>query len=165
MSSNSNLKRPTSSLQTLALTPYSPKKRHSITFPADSPHTKQEFKDECDINILMSHYISTGQIPNLNERAPQYLDNTAFQDFQQSMNYVASANSLFFEMPSAIRNKFDNSPALFLDFCSQEKNRPEMAEMGLLKPVTEWSDPTPHLSKQNAPKQNLDVPSVSEPSE
>lgn len=120
------------------LNAYSPKpNRYGLTFPSDSEFTKQEFKDECDINVLMSHYKRTGEIPNLNERAPQYLD-VSGADFQQAMDFVAGAKSMFHEMPAHIRSRFENNPALFLDFCSQEKNRPEMAEMGLLKPVSEW---------------------------
>jgi len=113
---------------------YSPRTRVAITFPANSRWTKQSFKDECDVNTIMRRYQSTGEMPVLNQRAPQYLDATGF-DYQQAMEFVAGAKTLFGELPSDLRNRFGNDPAAFLDFCSQEKNRPEMAEMGLLKPV------------------------------
>jgi len=121
---------------------YSQKPRVSISFPENSPWTKQSHKDECDINQIMSRYIATGELPNIAERAPQYLDVTGIE-FQASMDFIAGANSLFHEMPSSIRNRFENSPALFLDFCSQEKNRPELAEMGLLKPIVAPVIPNP----------------------
>jgi phage internal scaffolding protein len=90
----------------------------------------------------MSRYIATGELPNIAERAPQYLDVTGIE-FQASMDFIAGANTLFHEMPSNIRNRFENSPALFLDFCSQEKNRPELAEMGLLKAIVPPVIPNP----------------------
>lgn len=142
MSYNPKNPRPVSTLQPLIKSTYSPKLKVSVIFPDDSPHTKQEFADECDINVLLSRYQSTGEIPNLNERAPQYLDATGY-DFQTHMDFIAGAKTLFQEMPSAIRNRFDNDPAKFLDFTSQEKNRPEMAEMGLLKPKREWTNTSP----------------------
>lgn len=112
---------------------YGPKEKVSLTFPKNSRWTKQSFKDECDLNVIMARYISTGEMPVINQQAPQYLDVTGL-DYQEAMQFVAGANSLFHEMPAAIRNKFKNDPAAFLDFCSHEKNRPEMAEMGLLRP-------------------------------
>jgi len=128
---------------------YSEKERHSLSFPAQG-RTKQSFKDECDVNRIMARYLSTGELPNLNNVEPQYLDCTAF-DYQQHQNFIAGAMSLFHELPSAIRSRFQNSPAEFLDFCSQEKNRPELAEMGLLRPNTEPLIPAPTLTPSTAP--------------
>jgi len=109
--------------------------------------TKQSFKDECDVNRIVASFQLTGQLPNINELPPQYLDVTEM-DFQTHQNFVAEAHTMFMELPSALRAKFENSPAKFLDFCSQEKNRPELAEMGLLKPIAEpvIPMPTPNLS-------------------
>nr|QJB21637.1 MAG: internal scaffolding protein [Microvirus sp.] len=110
---------------------YSKKLKTTISFPPSSPHTRQEFKDECDINNIMAQYLTTGEFFHINETAPQYLDCTG-EDFRASMDYIAGAFSMFEELPSKIRIQFDNDPAEFLDFCSQEKNRPELAAMGLL---------------------------------
>lgn len=121
---------------------YSPKERHTITFPENSRWTKQSFKDECDVNRIMNQYMKTGEIPHINEVAPQYLECEA-TDFQAAMEFVAGAQTLFHEMPSAIRNRFNNSPQEFVEFCSHEKNRPEMAEMGLLAPNTSAPIPNP----------------------
>ncbi|AXH74822.1 MAG: internal scaffolding protein [Microviridae sp.] len=141
MSYNPNNPRPIIKSQPLLLSTYSPKQRYQITFPENSPFTKQEFKDESDINIIMSNYYNSGQIPNLMEIAPQYLDVTDY-DFRSQMEYIAEAKSLFNDLPSSIRVQFQNDPAEFLDFCSKEKNRSELAAMGLLKPETEWVQTT-----------------------
>lgn len=122
-----------------------------ISFPENSPVTKQEFADECNINILMSRYQTTGEMPNINEVAPQYIDVSGIE-FQDSMNFVAGAQSLFNQLPSTVRTRFHNDPSRFLDFCSNENNREEMAQMGLLKPRAEWVDPTLGLQKQIVPE-------------
>jgi len=130
-------------------TAYSPHLKIAINFPAQG-RTKQSFKDECDINVIMSRYQATGQLPdNLNPTAPQYIDATGF-DFDLAMNLVAEASSAFQELPSAIRSRFNNDPGAFLDFVHDPNNRSEMAQMGLLKPEAEWSKgavaPTPSES-------------------
>lgn len=155
MSYNPNNPRPITNSQPLLQSNYSLKKRVQITFPEDSPYTKQSFKDECDINIILNRYMSTGELPVLNERSPQYLDVTASCNFQESMQYVAEAQSLFNELPSSIRNRFNNNPAEFLSFCSNEKNHRELAEMGLLKPQHEWRDPSIYSEKKATPEQNF----------
>lgn len=137
---------------------FSPKFSCAITFPPDSPYTKQEFKDECDINILLAQYQTTGHIPNLNELDPQYLDVTGL-DFQEHMQFIAGAQSLFNELPSSIRNRFKNDPGEFLDFTSNPANREEMAEMGLLKPQSEWVAVPPSQTQTPPPAANQ-VPST-----
>ncbi|QCQ85105.1 internal scaffolding protein [Blackfly microvirus SF02] len=133
MSFNKNNRTPLVEIQTRFKSAYSPKNQIKLEFPIQSPYTRQEYKQECDINHIMAQYEHTGLLPHINEAAPQYMDCTG-QDFRQHMDYIAGAFSLFEELPSRIRDKFGNDPAEFLDFCSHDKNRPELAEMGLLSP-------------------------------
>jgi len=126
---------------------YSIKERVRLTFPQNSRWTKQSFKDECDINVLMSRYLSTGQMPNLNERAPQYLDTTGIE-YQQAMEIVAGAQSLFEELPSAVRTRFANNPAAFLDFTSDPANAQELHDLGLLREGATIHLPTSYLQNQ-----------------
>lgn len=134
---------------------YSSKSRYSISFPSVSPHTRQEFKDEADINVIMRRYQSTGELPHLNLMAPQYLDVSGI-DFHEQMAYVAGAKSMFEELPSRIRSQFDNDPASFVVFCSDERNRVALAEMGLLSPEATraaLSPPTPNPPISSPPKE------------
>lgn len=112
-------------------TAYGEKSRVPLTFAENSRWTKQSFKDECDINNVMGRYLSTGELPVINQQAPQYLDVTGIE-YQNAMEFIAGAQTLFNELPSGVRTRFANDPAQFLDFCSDEKNRGEMAQMGLL---------------------------------
>lgn len=147
MSSQPNNPRPTVSMDTPLLfrTPFSPRYRVSIEFQGEG-QTKQSFKDECDVNRIVARFQATGELPNVNALPPQYLDVTAM-DFQEHQNYIAGAMSMFHDLPARIRDRFQNDAGEFLDFCSQEKNRPELAEMGLLRadlpPVVPLSAITP----------------------
>lgn len=105
----------------------------SLKFPANSRWTKQSFKDECDINTIMSRYQATGEIPKLDVRAPQYLDATGM-DFQAMQNKVLEAQALFMELPSKLRTRFANDPGAFLDYVADPANRAEMRELGLMSP-------------------------------
>jgi len=128
---------------------YSTKQKQTITFPSNSRWTKQSFKDECDINTIMGRYMRTGEMPMINVSYPQYLDVTG-ADFQAHMNVIAGAQSLFNELPSDVRTRFKNDPAQFLDFVSNENNRLELAQMGLLSHEITSSILTPQPAQTNA---------------
>jgi phage internal scaffolding protein len=160
MSSNPQNPRKLTTSSTQFLSAYSLKPRVCLSFEENSRWTKQSEKDSCDINLIMSRYMATGELPNIAERAPQYLDATGFE-FQSAMDFVAGANTLFYEMPSAVRNRFDNDPAAFLDFCSHEKNRPELAEMGLLKPIVPPVIPNPTPVQNFSPEAPTTVSAAS----
>jgi len=94
--------------------------------------TEQNHKDETDINNIVRKYNKTGLIDHLNQFEKQYADMTGY-DYQDAMNTVAAANTMFEGLPSAIRNKFDNDPAKFIDFVDDESNADKLVEMGLAK--------------------------------
>lgn len=96
--------------------------------------TKQSFKDECDINIIMGRYLKTGVLDFVTKHQPRYEDLSQAADYQQAMLIVAESRSMFEDLPSHIRTQFENDPAKFLDFVHNPENRPQMAELGLLRP-------------------------------
>lgn len=127
----------------------------SLSFPPNSRWTKQSFAQECDINTLMARYMSTGEIPNLNEAAPQYLDATGF-DFHVMQNQLVEAQSLFDALPSKIRSRFGNDPGQFLDFVGDPDNRSEMAAMGLLNSAQGGYPRAPITSAPPASEASMD---------
>lgn len=105
--------------------------------------TRQSMKDECDINVIMRKYTKTGIIDFVNNREPQFGDATGI-DFQVAMDTVQEAQTMFGEMPASVRKKFNNDPALFLDFVSDPNNLDELYELGLaVKPKEEVPAQTP----------------------
>lgn len=117
--------------------------RVSVPFVSDGPSmTKQSFKDECDINVIMRRYERTGVLPTPVGVAPQYADCSAV-DFQEAMLQVADAKSLFNQLPARVRERFSNDPARMLEFCEDARNAEEARKLGLLKPEEVPATPIP----------------------
>jgi len=96
--------------------------------------TSQEFKDESDINNIMARYLKTGTVPVYADRLPFYVDASAYPSFQEMQNVLIAANDAFMALPSAVRERFNNDPAKFVEFATDEANVEELRKMKLLSP-------------------------------
>lgn len=105
-----------------------------ISFEGDKGVTKQADAKDCDINAIFKRFERTGQLPDLIVRDGRYGDFTAVPDYQEACNIVNLAKEQFDALDVSIRNKFENDPAKFLAFATDEKNVDELEKMGLLKP-------------------------------
>ena len=63
------------------------------------------------------------------------------------MNQIIAAQEAFNSLPSDIRKKFDNDPAEFLEFVSDEKNNDEMIQMGLKEESIQSSETPTNLKE------------------
>jgi phage internal scaffolding protein len=132
--------------------------QHRLLKHFDGPgRTKQEFKDESDINNIMARYMRTGLIDNVTQKLPQFADVDG-STFHDAMMIVAESKTLFQELPSHIRTEFDNDPGQFLDFVHNPENRSQMAEWGLLAPDADLGTPT-----INAPQSIQSTPQSANP--
>lgn len=95
----------------------------SLTVQADSR--------DADINVIMERYARTGQLPPL-PRLPSFGDFDGINDFRTAIHAVQEAEDLFMGLPAKVRARFDNDPALFIEFCDKPENRAELAGLGLL---------------------------------
>lgn len=93
--------------------------------------TKQEFKEECDINVLMKRYQRTGLFPQHPGQQPRYVSNIGMPDYQQSLHIVMAAQEQFASLNSELRKRFDNDPAKFLAFVNDPENADELVKLGL----------------------------------
>lgn len=125
-------------------TRYSTKLRKGIKNTEPS-RTKQSFSSECDVNNILKKYTQTGILPNMMSSSPSYGDFSNPVDYQQSMNTVLNAQAQFASLPSIVRTRFANDPALFLDFASNPKNSEELIKLGLA-----CAKPTSSVSNGNA---------------
>ena len=91
--------------------------------------TEQHHTDQCDINKILAQFMETGIMPQ-QKANPQYGDvsEVSFQDMQ---NTIAQAKTLFEELPEQVKDRFNNEMHTFLQFAEDEKNLPELVEMGL----------------------------------
>jgi len=108
--------------------------RSKLIFTRPS-RTQQSFRDECDINNILKRFNVTGELP-LGSVQPQYGDFSGITDYQSALNAVMAAQDSFLQLPAKVRAKFDNDPALFLEFASDEANKDEMKALGLLRHET-----------------------------
>lgn len=102
--------------------------------------TKQSQRDEVDINNIMAKFQRTGAIDHRNRFQPQYGE-VPVVGFQEAMQIVTNAESMFLALPSSLRKKFANDPAEFLAFVQDPANLDEMVELGLAEqPVLTQED-------------------------
>lgn len=93
--------------------------------------TRQEYRDECDVNVLMRKYEATGVVPPVNGATPQYLDVSDVPDLARALDIVDRATSAFMALPASVRREFDNDPVKFVAFAESPDNLDKMREWGL----------------------------------
>lgn len=84
------------------------------TVPVGESMTEQHHAKSCDINNIVAKYIKTGLMSHMKSHEGTYGDVTA-ADFQDAQNLIAEQKSIFNDLPAAVRAKFDNDPAQYLD--------------------------------------------------
>lgn len=97
--------------------------------------TQQQFKEECDINNIIARYETTGLLTDPlhpGTRIPQFGDFSNVPDYLHAQTIIARTREAFEALPSKIRDRFDNDPALMLEFLQDESNREEAVKLGLV---------------------------------
>lgn len=101
--------------------------------------TRQEFKRECDLELTIKKFAKTpeGQLALRNAQGfasgVRFDDVSAVPDFRAARDAVIAAEASFEALPSIVRKRFDNDPAVFLDFATNPKNLDELRSMGLAR--------------------------------
>lgn len=123
------------------------RKGRRVVFQTVGPSmARQSAKDECDINLIMKRHEKTGIIEHLNVHGGDYGDFTDVpQDYQSALNQVLLADQMFSSLPARLRSRFQNNPGEFIAFVEDERNRQELVELGLARPVPPEppADPAP----------------------
>jgi phage internal scaffolding protein len=97
---------------------------------AEPTLTQQHFKEQQDINRIVKQYAKTG-VAVQTIRKPMPDDYVGITDYHSAMNAIRAGDDAFAELPSNIRERFNNDPAEFVDFCLDEANHEEAAKLGL----------------------------------
>lgn len=106
----------------------------------DLTRTQQQFKEECDINVIVDRFGITGVLPN-NLKVPLMGEFGEVTDYQQALNKLIEADEAFMQMPAKIREDFQNDAGKFVEFVSDEKNVDKCREWGLARPVAKEVEP------------------------
>ena len=95
--------------------------------------TKQAFKKECDVNLIVANAMKGALVTHLNRYQPYYIDAADGPvDFHEAMCRVIEARQAFDAMPAHVRDRFANDPGLLLDFLGDPDNADEARKLGLL---------------------------------
>ena len=119
-------------METQFKTAYGPKLKVQ-TENNEPSKTKQNLKDNADINKIIKRYNKTGVLPNLNNLEAVYGEITS-QDLQEALDKVDKSYEAFNEVPADIRAKFDNDAGKFIDFATNPQNIERMREWKLAPP-------------------------------
>lgn len=92
--------------------------------------TQQQFKDQCDIRMIIKNYTRTGLIPQRTQMPLPAEFHETF-DYMSCQNTLVQAKRAFMELPSDIRKRFGHDPAEFYRFATDEKNVDDLVKMGL----------------------------------
>lgn len=91
--------------------------------------TKQEFANECDINVILARYDQVEPRPGL--RWGEFAD--APEDFLAAQLLVKNAEERFNSFDARVRERFKHSPVEMLRFLSDPANKAEAIALGLVQ--------------------------------
>lgn len=100
------------------------------------------FADDVDINNILSKYISTGVMGNVNNRQPIFGDFSDIVDYGTAMQHVITAQDSFMTLPSNVRKRFGNDPQMLMEFISDKANYDEAVKLGLIPPAAAAKQPS-----------------------
>lgn len=97
--------------------------------PAKS-RTKQADGPGTDINFIVNQYARSGVLPTM--MPPQFGDATMFTSIQDALSLMSEAGAYFASLPSKVRERFKNDPALFVMAANDPAATPVFVELGLM---------------------------------
>lgn len=116
------------------------RERVPVYHPSGGPlKTKQAFRDDADVNVLISRWRVTGQLPTA-PGTPAYGDFSSGLDFHQAHNRVIQTMDAFAAQPAAVRRACRGDPAEFVAMCTDPARRGELEALGLVEPKKEKVD-------------------------
>lgn len=98
----------------------------------EKTRTRQSEKKDCDINVIMARFEKTGVLP-VDSRPMFFADVSEVGDYRTALDRVRQADEFFMSLPAAVRSRFANDAAEFLDFVSDPSNADELVKMGLIE--------------------------------
>jgi hypothetical protein len=142
---------------------YDVPRKAGITF-TDKTRTQQHFKNETDINMIISRAIQTNnQAIFTPPERQQFIDCSVYGGYQESLERLAQVEDDFYSLPSSVRKQFGNDVESYVAFMGNPMNAKKAVELGLL----EGSGETQPVEPASEPKQPAAAPKppVSEPPE
>ncbi len=89
--------------------------------------TKQSYRDECDISLIMKRAAKGGTITHLNQFEGVYADYSDYDFFEQTQK-LTKGREIFDALPAEVRREFNQSPAAFFEFVNRPENAKDLAK-------------------------------------
>ena len=130
-----------------------------VVYVSEKPsRAKQEFQKECDINNILDKYKKTGVVTHLNTRSPDY-GCAPDMDLREAIEVAKRANQQFLELPSKLRNHFQNDVQSFIEAVADPEQHDKLFELGLTVDDYEPSNiPEEPLVEPEAPPEEPPAP-------
>lgn len=90
------------------------KRPFAQSFPGESK-VQRHFKDSCDVNNIVAHFLQTGIDPHADRLKNQKFGYASSQTFEEAMRNIAEINSSFAELSAEVRQEHLNDPARWID--------------------------------------------------
>lgn len=111
-----------------------------LSFVGETSRTVQSHAKGTDVNDIVRQFKVTGVVPQ-GVRRPTYGDFEHIGDYRDAMDAMIAAQKSFLAMPAKVRERFNNDPSEFVEFCSDDKNLDEMRKLGLAVPEAPKAEP------------------------
>lgn len=102
-----------------------------VTYTGDETRVEQSAAIETDLNELLRPAIEKGLLRHSLKFEGEY-DDIPVASYEEAQIIIAEAKSMYEELPSQIRKRFDGPKGL-LEFVQNPNNVNEMKELGILK--------------------------------
>lgn len=111
-----------------------------VSCPEGDDVTQQQFKEETDINVIVTRFGVTGTLP-MTAREPLPDDLYEPMDLLEAMQRVRQADEAFAALPAKVRDRFGNDPVALAEFVADPANVEEARALGLLRERAEEAAP------------------------
>lgn len=98
--------------------------------------TQQHLHDLNSPRRLIEKYGANRLKQALAANPSMFSDVPPTRDYKEALDLIAQADRSFSNLPSKIRNRFENDPVKLIAFLNDSKNRDEAVTLGLINPPT-----------------------------
>lgn len=103
--------------------------------------TKQAFRDDVDINLIVKRYGQNGMFDHLERREATYGDFSRSTNLHEAMNLVKAAEAEFEELPAEVRTLANNDPVQYYAMLAEEKETQALKRAGMPIDIPDGPDP------------------------
>lgn len=111
-----------------------------ITKNSGKSMTDTQFKDDCDINVIIKRFGLHGPYPHQTKRPGVYTDASQVPDLFNATLMVQEAQESFQQLPAEAREKFKNDPREMYQWLQDPKNTEEAIKLGLMTQKQKTND-------------------------